>query len=794
MSDAPQTVPGATVPSPGRPRLLRPVLGLTDRLRTRSRLLLLVGVLLVPSVLAAGSFAVVIGGQVRFAEYERAGVAVVGPAIQALATSAAGGSPDLTRLRAAVSSHPELGASPALRAVQEAAPGPDRTAALGALVRTVGDSSKLILDPDLDSFYVMDALVVQLPRALEVLGTPASSTGGQPVQIAPAFQAGLLTLRAESLATDVATAVRSSRSASSMSRDLQPVQAFRRQLSALAELTGGTGLPAAPEVAAARADAVRGGGLAGDALARQLDVLLQDRAQALALRRDGTLALTLGGLLVAVWIAAAVIWRTRHDVSLTLVGVAAISDGDLQERDLPKGLDEFGDIGRAVHGARQRLERLLFRDPLTGLPNRPMFLDRLQEALGDPSRSDVTVLFLDLDRFKAVNDRLGHAMGDELLRAAAQRIQACAGADDTAARFGGDEFAVVLRDQGAGQGRLVAERIVAALREPFTLTAGPVHIGVTVGIAVAQHGISGDDLLAQADVALYGAKRDGGGCARLYDPALRDEHVQRLQLEADLQSALPDDQLAVVYQPIVSLDIGAVTGVEALLRWQRPGVGLVPPLAFIPLAEANGLIVDIGRWVLQRTCEQLVGWRRLSPGLVANVNVSARQLGDPAFVATVEAALRCAGLPGHSLTLEITESILLQDRAQLLDRLHALRDLGVRIALDDFGTGYSCLSYLRSLPVDVLKIDRSFVSGTTTGDVPLVRTVVGLGHALGLSTTAEGIETHDQWQMLRGLGCRSGQGYYFARPLSAAAVVEHLTTMPAPRVPGRPPARTVRRP
>jgi EAL domain-containing protein (putative c-di-GMP-specific phosphodiesterase class I) len=313
------------------------------------------------------------------------------------------------------------------------------------------------------------------------------------------------------------------------------------------------------------------------------------------------------------------------------------------------------------------------------------------------------------------------------------------------------------------------------MREPFTITGGPVHIGVTIGIAQAHDGVTADELLAEADVALYGAKRDGGGHARIYDPALRAEQVHRLQLEADLQSALPDGQLDVVYQPIVRLDTGVATGLEALLRWDRPGAGPVSPLTFVPLAEDNGLIVDIGRWVLERTCGQLASWRHATPDLTANVNVSARQLSDPAFVGSVEAALRRAGLPGRCLTLEITESILLQDRAQILERLHLLRELGVLVALDDFGTGYSCLSYLRSLPVDVLKIDRSFVSGMTAGDAPLVRTVVELGHALGLSTTAEGIETAVQRDHLQSLGCQSGQGYFFARPLAAGAATDYLS-------------------
>jgi diguanylate cyclase (GGDEF)-like protein len=427
-----------------------------------------------------------------------------------------------------------------------------------------------------------------------------------------------------------------------------------------------------------------------------------------------------------------------------------------------------------VVGARQRLERLLFRDPLTGLPNRPMFLDRLQAALADREGGDVTLLFLDLDRFKAVNDRLGHAAGDELLRAAGDRLRRCTRDEDTAARFGGDEFAALLLGQDEAQAVVMAERIIAALREPFTLGSGTVHIGVTIGIAQAHDGVTADELLAEADVALYGAKRDGGGRARVHDPGLRAEQVHRLQLEADLQSALPGGQLDVVYQPIVRLDTGATTGLEALLRWDRPGSGPVPPLSFIPIAEDNGLIIDIGRWVLERTCGQLSTWRAGSPQLTANVNVSARQLADPAFVGHVEAALQQAALPGSALTLEITESILLQDRVPLLERLHLLRELGVLVALDDFGTGYSCLSYLRSLPVDVLKIDRSFVSGTAAGDAPLVRTVVELGHALGLSTTAEGIETGVQRDRLRGLGCQTGQGWFFGRPLPTGAATSYL--------------------
>jgi diguanylate cyclase (GGDEF)-like protein len=514
-----------------------PVLSLTDRLRSSSRLLLVVAVLLIPSLIAAGSFAVTIGGQVDFAEYERAGVRVVAPAVQALAESAAGRTLDLTKLRAAVQDHPQLDAGKAMRRVDDAPAGPAQLAALAGMVTAVGDSSKLILDPDLDSFYVMDALVVQLPRALMVIGTPRAGIGDA-VAASRAVQSGTLALTAAELQSHIGTAVEQT-AMRSLGEELEPVLGLSRQLSSLGGLVGSSLQQAPTQEPSARAGAADATGIAATTLAKQLDVLLERRASALALRRNTTLVLTLGGLLIAVWIASAVIWRTREDVHLTLAGVAAISDGDLQERALPHGSDEFGDIGRAVLGARQRLARLLFRDPLTGLPNRPLFVDRLERALTDPALPCVTVLFLDLDRFKAVNDRLGHAAGDELLRAAAERIQLCTRPEDTAARFGGDEFAVVLPGQDEACGRTVADRIVRALHEPFTVTGGRVHIGVAIGIAEARHGVSADELLAEADVGLYGAKRNGGGQARVYDPVLRAEHLHRLQRDADLQAALP---------------------------------------------------------------------------------------------------------------------------------------------------------------------------------------------------------------------------------------------------------------
>jgi diguanylate cyclase (GGDEF)-like protein len=421
-----------------------------------------------------------------------------------------------------------------------------------------------------------------------------------------------------------------------------------------------------------------------------------------------------------------------------------------------------------------------FHDSLTGLPNRALFLDRLQHALDVAARreTDLCVLFVDLDRFKAVNDSIGHAAGDELLRAAAARLSECTRAADTAARFGGDEFAVLLEDDGCGvQPDAVADRIIAAMRRPFDVEGKEVFIGATVGIAHAHDASLGpDELLRNADLAMYRAKKAGGNRCATYETAMRTALLARIELEADLRHALERDELRLVYQPVVELESGRTVGVEALARWAHPTRGLIPPLTFIPVAEEIGMIGAIGRWVLREACRQLAVWRRLSPGLVLNVNLSAVQLRDDRLAAYVEQALRAHGLPGEALTLEITESMLLSGDEDTAARLRRLKALGLSIAVDDFGTGYSSLSYLKQFPVDALKIDKSFVDtvARSTADSTLARTIVELGRGMRLETIAEGIETVEQLERLRMLDCELGQGYHFSVPLGGDELTAYL--------------------
>jgi diguanylate cyclase (GGDEF)-like protein len=421
-----------------------------------------------------------------------------------------------------------------------------------------------------------------------------------------------------------------------------------------------------------------------------------------------------------------------------------------------------------------------FHDSLTGLPNRALFLDRLQHALDVAARreTELCVLFVDLDRFKAVNDSLGHAAGDELLRAVAARLSECTRAADTAARFGGDEFAVLLEDDGNGlQPDVVADRIIASMRRPFGLEGKDVFIGATVGIAVADGDAQGpDELLRNADLAMYRAKKEGGGRAAIFESEMRTALLARIELEADLRHAVARGGLSIAYQPVVELRTGRPVAVEALARWRHPTQGPIPPLTFIPLAEEIGVIGELGRWVLAEACRQLAAWRALAPDLVLNVNLSAQQLRDDGLPADVECALRINGLPGSALTLEITESMLLSGDEDAAGRLARLKSLGLSIAVDDFGTGYSSLSYLQQFPVDALKIDKSFVDTVAASpqDSALARTIVELGRGMRLETIAEGIESVEQLDRLRQLRCELGQGYHFSRPLEDVDLTDYL--------------------
>jgi diguanylate cyclase (GGDEF)-like protein/PAS domain S-box-containing protein len=412
-----------------------------------------------------------------------------------------------------------------------------------------------------------------------------------------------------------------------------------------------------------------------------------------------------------------------------------------------------------------------FHDTLTGLANRPMFIEHTRQALARGRREGSTqaVLFLDLDDFKEINDSLGHAIGDEVLVAVAQRLDGAVRSVDTAARFGGDEFAILLEEidgQGAAD---AAQRVLDLLAEP--LSAGgretTLHTSVGVAVAVAGDPRTAEELIRDADAAMYTAKRAGKGGYRLFEPAMHADVLDRLELRSDLERALEADELELHYQPVVRLDDGSISGFEALLRWRHPERGLVSPVDFIPIAEETGLIVPIGRWVLHEATRHacLLGDLRI------NVNLSAKQLQFPGIVDDVRAALDAAGLAPERLVLELTESVLLEDGEVAVERLHALKALGVRLALDDFGTGFSSLSYLSRLPVDILKLDRFFLRD---GAPALTAGIVGLGAALQLAVVAEGIETEDQWYALQALGCDFGQGFFFSRPLDAAASLEYL--------------------
>jgi diguanylate cyclase (GGDEF)-like protein len=412
-------------------------------------------------------------------------------------------------------------------------------------------------------------------------------------------------------------------------------------------------------------------------------------------------------------------------------------------------------------------------DPVTSLPNRALFLKIFKRVLA--SRSMVTdptsVLFIDLDRFKAVNDSLGHEAGDQLLAAVATRIRGCVRASDTAARLGGDEFAVLLHDSPVEAATAVGERIIASVKEAFRIAGRDVFIGASIGVAVSRSADEKSDaLLHNADVAMYRAKKDGPGVVVAYEPYMHTEALNYLSLRADLQNALQEGEFRLQYQPLVRLATGEPTGVESLIRWHSPTRGVVSPLDFIPIAEESGLIVDIGQWVLETGAAQVAAWRRSFPDLTLNVNVSGHQLVHPRFADNVLRALAVTGLPSSAVTLELTESVLMSDPERGVASLAALRELGVQLSIDDFGTGYSSLAYLRELPVAELKIDRAFVARAelTPEDLALVRTIVELGHILGLRVVAEGIENAAQLDALRRLGCALGQGYHLCRPADPA--------------------------
>ena len=429
-----------------------------------------------------------------------------------------------------------------------------------------------------------------------------------------------------------------------------------------------------------------------------------------------------------------------------------------------------------VH-AQGRLSHQALHDGLTGLPNRVLALDRAEQMLARSARgqTEVAALYVDLDGFKQVNDTFGHAAGDELLRIVASRLQTVIREGDTAARMGGDEFVVLLGGETYDVGpELVAERLLEILRKPCDLleTVGRrITVTASIGIACAAGGAA-DALFSSADLALYEAKEAGRDGWAMFRSSMQTAFRDRTVLEMDLSEALAREELFLLYQPTFDLRSERIVGVEALLRWRHRSRGVIGPDEFIPIAEKSGLIVEIGRWVLQEACEQAMGWHREGHEIEVAVNVSARQLDHHSLVEDVEAALAGSGLGAGFLTLEVTETALMRDASAAALRLKALKRLGVKIAIDDFGTGYSSMAYLRKFPADELKIDRSFIDGiaTSSAAATMVHTLVQLGKSLGLQTLAEGIEDRDQLSALQREHCDLGQGFLFARPLEPDAV------------------------
>jgi diguanylate cyclase (GGDEF)-like protein/PAS domain S-box-containing protein len=454
--------------------------------------------------------------------------------------------------------------------------------------------------------------------------------------------------------------------------------------------------------------------------------------------------------------------------------------------------DEHGRAYRMA-GAQTDVTDRRFYDPLTGLPNRALFVERLERAVARSQQLPAylfAVLFLDLDRFKFVNDSLGHLAGDRLLIGFAQRIEGCVRPGDMIARFGGDEFAILIDGiMGPGDAAHVAERIQKALASPFNLGGHEVYSTGSIGIALSATGYErAEDLLRDADTAMYRAKACGRARFEVFDAAMRDRVTVFMQTENDLRRALERDELRVHYQPIVDLASGTILAMEALVRWQHPERGLLGPGEFVGVAEETGLIVPLGEWVLQHACRQASAWGDCFPGGegAVCVNLSARQVTDPELVQRVRQALQSSGLPGQRLVLEITESAIMETAEAAVVGIGELKKLGIRLHLDDFGTGYSSLSYLHRFPIDALKIDRSFV--TTMGESDearaIVRSILGLARSLRMDVIAEGVETEEQVSLLLGLGCEHAQGLYFSGPLdpaAATAVLSSATPVLGPR-------------
>ncbi|HEX8181488.1 MAG TPA: EAL domain-containing protein [Pyrinomonadaceae bacterium] len=494
-------------------------------------------------------------------------------------------------------------------------------------------------------------------------------------------------------------------------------------------------------------------------------------------------------------IIAIVYFTYRTYLNSVETKMAQIEQAERHVEELSRHIAEQQRISQELQHSREHFRHAAFHDALTGLPNRTLLLDHLKLAIERARRRAdhlFAVLFIDLDRFKNINDSLGHSTGDRLLIALARRLEGCLRPMDTVARLGGDEFAILLDGlEDARAAISVAERIQNELMQSFNLNGHEVYTTASIGIALSATGYEQpENVLRDADTAMYRAKENGKARHELFDTVMHARAVALLKLENDLRRAVERSEFVVYYQPVVSLETGEIKGFEALLRWHHPERGLVAPTEFVSLAEETGLIFEIGRWVLQEACQQLRRLQKLAPrALTISVNLSSKQFNQPHLIDQIKQALAAAQIAPHCLQLEITESVVMENAETATAMLMQLRALGVQLSIDDFGTGYSSLSYLHRFPVSTLKIDRSFVTRMGAGDenAEIVRTIVTLANNLGMEVIAEGVETEAQLAHLRELNCAYGQGYLFSRPVEgerAAALVKapahpHAETPPA---------------
>jgi diguanylate cyclase (GGDEF)-like protein len=505
-------------------------------------------------------------------------------------------------------------------------------------------------------------------------------------------------------------------------------------------------------------------------------------------------------LIILEFLAIALALRLAHQLSnevLRPVGMLRdsanrLARGDVDHRVAVGRADELGELATtfnamadAIAGSQRTLTEEANTDSLSGLANRAAFYAKLAAMLAEPESQQQwqALLFIDLDDFKDVNDSLGHAAGDELLRVVAARLHAIVRETDLVARLGGDEFALLLDDLDDPADALrLAERVVATLALPVRIGTREVHVGASVGLALRHDGSTVEGWVREADVAMYAAKARGKNRVEQYDARLDDAALAQQLLKDEVAVAAARDELVLEYQPVVELDTGEIVGLEALVRWQHPTRGLLPPSSFIQLAEESGAILSIGAWVLQNASRQLHGWQRRygRQALWMSVNVSVCQLEAPDYATTVRSILRAADVDPSSVVVEVTESVLADPNGGATEVLNSLRDAGMRIALDDFGTGYSSVGYLRQLPVDFLKIDRSFVAGASPDtSTPLLEAIVGMAQHLGLEIIPEGIEHPAELAQLRALGCHLGQGFLMSRPVAPEAI-ERLLSAPIP--------------